>query len=567
MSGRRRTLGALVAAAALALAACAPALPPSAVQGTEATIGLPGAITSTNAAAAPSAGNRELAAATRSGFGEMIDGSFVADVSFGEVQIAQTDPFIVRYDLAEPEWSDGTPLDAADLLLGWAAQAGLLRLDDDGQRTPASDTGPVPTIDEFARTIDVRFAAPTATWQQAIEVAVPAHAVGELALGLDDPMQAKQAVIVAIQQHDDAQLDAIAAAWHDGFSLPDAGDVAPELLLSSGPYVIEQVAAGDTGRTVTLRANAAYRGALAPQISRVHVVPAGDDPLSTVGDALDVTQLRVSAADADQVAALERRDTAVDTSHDGTVWTVLLRQGGVFSAPEARAAFLRTIAARDVVDAGGGAWASAYTTTTSVLAAPEWPAYEVIAEDAGFEAIGTPADDPEVDRSAAGAPDGAGVCVLFDENDAFAVGAFDAVRAGATEGGWRVSDCGTDDVDDAMARRQGDAAIVRMPVPRTAAEIGARWGSEAADSFSGGGDADRDELITAYGRTTDVYEGRELLADIEADIVADAVARPLALPPRVTLSAPRIAGVSVHAGRDAPVLAGVAGWSLTEAAP
>ncbi len=122
---RRRRFGApLALLLAASLTACAPALPETVVPGTEITVGWTGAFTSANAAASPTPGNVAIAETIRGGFGDVIDGEFVADESFGVVTIVADDPFTVRYDLAEPAWSDGIPLDAADLLLGWAAASG-----------------------------------------------------------------------------------------------------------------------------------------------------------------------------------------------------------------------------------------------------------------------------------------------------------------------------------------------------------------------------------------------------------------------------------------------------------
>ena len=56
---------AAIAAATLALSACAPALPPSVVADSSVTVGWGGRLTSFNAATDPTAANRDIAAATR----------------------------------------------------------------------------------------------------------------------------------------------------------------------------------------------------------------------------------------------------------------------------------------------------------------------------------------------------------------------------------------------------------------------------------------------------------------------------------------------------------------------
>ena len=67
----------------------------------------------------------------------------------------------------------------------------------------------VPDVDEFARSIDVTFEQPIIGWQQAVAVPVPAHVIARHALGIDDAMEAKQAVIRAIQDDDRTALDEI----------------------------------------------------------------------------------------------------------------------------------------------------------------------------------------------------------------------------------------------------------------------------------------------------------------------------------------------------------------------
>ena len=96
MGLRRRVAATAVALAAVTHAACAPALPESVVPGTHAVVGVTGEVTSSNPLASPTPANLELAAATRAGFGAMVDGEFVPDPSFGTVTISGDDPVTVR---------------------------------------------------------------------------------------------------------------------------------------------------------------------------------------------------------------------------------------------------------------------------------------------------------------------------------------------------------------------------------------------------------------------------------------------------------------------------------------
>jgi len=560
---RRRAAALAVVAAVAVLTGCGPALPSTVVPDTAITVGWNGELTSLNAAAAPTPGNIDVAQAIRADFGDIVDGEFILDEGFGTVSIVAEDPFTVRYDLAEPSWSDGTPLDAADLLLGWAASAGYFATASDAASEIEPDAAPtVPGVDEFARAIDVEFPHPTNTWQSAVTVPVAAHVVGKRAFGLDDAMEAKQAVIRAIEKADASALAAIAEVWNNDFTLPEDGGIPADLLVSSGPFQVKEVTRADEGQTVTLVPNPAYRGAVTPQVAWIELVPAGDDPVGAIGESLDIAQVGPVSANAARIHEMERRDHAIQTTHDGTVWAVLLAPTGVFTDAAARAAFLRTVPASDLVDRGGGAWSSAYTATTSVLAAPGSRAFDIVSEDSGFAAAFGKADDSALERAAAGVAEGATVCVLYDRRSEFADGAFAALREAAGAAGWGVADCGSDDVGAALDQGGWNAAIVRVPLAQTPADVAALWGSEGAASVTALADPERDALIAQLAQTVDVYEAREVLAQIEATIVRGAVARPFAANPRVTVLDRDVTGVTARNGADASLTHSVAQWAV-----
>ena len=562
MRSHRRAAAAVVLVFA-GMTGCAAGLPASVVPNTMVTVGWDGALTSLNAAASPTPGNIDIAEATRGDFGDVVDGEFVPDESFGRITIVSDIPFTVRYDLAEPAWSDGIPLDAADLMLGWAASTGILLDEESDDGAEPEDAPVVSALDEFARAIEVTFPEQTSAWQSAIEVAVPAHVVGERALRLDDAMEAKQSVIRAIQEEDRTALGAIADAWTEGFDVTEQTPIPADLRLSSGVFQVDRVTRAPNGQSVTLVPNRSYRGAVSPQLARVDLVPPGDDPVYAIGGLLDVVQVAPTTQNRGRIRELERRDHPVLTSHDGSVWTLLLRPAGVFAQPVARAAFLRAVPARDVVERGTGEWASAYTATTSMLSAPGSRAYDVVNEDSGFAStLGTPSQDAALDREAAGIAAGSPVCVLYDRGSEFAVGGFAALRDTAGAEGWNVVDCGTDDIAAAMSQPGWDAAIARVPLPQTPEQIAAQWGSGSGTSLIGDANPDRDALIAELAHTVDVYEARELLARIESSIVRAAVARPLAINPRVTITDRNVTGVSVRNGPVASLTNGLAQWTV-----
>ncbi|MCD1267981.1 hypothetical protein B5M43_003840 [Microbacterium sp. MEC084] len=586
MTAHRAVAAPLALALAAGLAACAPAQPATVVPGSEIVVGWTGELTGVNAQAITHAtpGDLDVAELTRAGFGDLIDGELVPDEGFGSVTIVDDDPFTVRYDLAEPSWSDGIPLDAADLLLGWAAASGFFApesFDPEAHRDAEGVYRPVPgvpwfdvvpsglrrsaappAVDEFARAIEVTFEEPVVDWQHALAVSVPAHVAGRLAFGLDDDMEAKQAVVAAVRDGDADALERLADVWNEGFALDPSGELPPHLLLSSGPFRVQQVEQDEAGQSVVLVPNESYRGAPTPQFARVRLVPPGDDPVAAIGEQLDVVQVAPTSENRAPIRELERTDFAVDAQHDGTVWALMLNPGGIFTQHAVRTAFLHGVPRGDLVERGAGEWASVYPPSTSMVTAPGSRAYDIANEDSGFaQTLGEPAGQPEEERQAVGVAPGTRVCVLYDRRSAFASGAFAALRDAGAEAGWGIADCGSDDYAAALADRDWDAAIARVPIPQTPAEIAAQWGAEGAASVTRHADPERDELIARLARTADVYEARDVRAAIEATIVRAAVALPLAANPRITIADRDVTGVAGRSGPVAPLTHDSVQWA------
>ncbi|MFC0645851.1 ABC transporter substrate-binding protein [Cellulomonas phragmiteti] len=128
------------------------------------------------------------------------DGTVVPDESFGTVEKVSDAPLTVRYTIAPTaRWSDGVPVTPADLLLEWAARSAQLdeivpELDADGVVATTPDdvvvfgaasaalvrASAVPAVE--GATVTVVYDSPVADWQVALDVNLPAHVVGRLAL-------------------------------------------------------------------------------------------------------------------------------------------------------------------------------------------------------------------------------------------------------------------------------------------------------------------------------------------------------------------------------------------------
>jgi peptide/nickel transport system substrate-binding protein len=550
------------------LAACGPGLPASVVEGAAVTVGWTNELTSLNAGTTSAAtdGNTAVAQATHDTFARIVEGDVVADESFGVVEVVDPAPtsFTVRYDLAEREWSDGVPIDAADLLLAWAAGSGATTAQFDAPPSDLVQSATVPAVDQPERRIDVTFSAPVRGWHTAIDVAVPAHVVGQRALGIDDPMEAKQAVVDAIEDGDATDLAAIAQVWDTGFVLDPASDDVPEdLAVASGPYQVTGIDRSGSGADhVTLEANRRYGGAAPPTYERLELVAAGSG-LSRFPNEVDIVQVRPTAENFVPVRDLERRDQNVVTTYDGRLWVLALRADrGVFRAPDARRAFLRAVPRTDLRDAAADEWSEAYAASTSLLFLPGSSADLVSIEDAGFTDVFENAEiDPGEDRAAAGVPRGTPVCLLHDNDDPFSVAAFEALPGLVRESGWAITDCGRERVDDALTATDWQAVLTTVTLPSRPQDILDTWGGTQASPLTGAGNPEREDLVAVLARTPDPYEATDIGVEIERGLFLDSVAMPIAVDPVVTLAASDVDGVFPGSGPGVSLLQAAGTWA------
>ena len=209
----------------------------------------------------------------------------VKNTSFGSYEVVAEDPLTIKYTIADDvNWSDGTPIDAADLMLNWAALSRALDTPDfdpseftdpetgeftdafptdvvffDSGATPDSRFGLVhdtPEVSDDGKSITLVYSEPFVDWELAFASPLPAHVIAKNALGIEDNEEAKQAVLDAIENEDTEALAALSTFWNTGFNFTELPD-DPELYLASGPYMISDFVAD---QYITLMANPEYKG-------------------------------------------------------------------------------------------------------------------------------------------------------------------------------------------------------------------------------------------------------------------------------------------------------------------
>lgn len=568
----RSTLASLVAIGMLAglLAACAPTENET-VAGSSATVATAGAVTSLNplVTGQDTAANRDFAALTSAGFWTTgPDGEPVTYDRFGSVRVLSPSPLTVRYTVADgATWSDGAAVDAADLLLVWAARTThRTGGDPDAEGRPSTrwDAGAgagsaldlvsqVPEVGDDGRSITLVYDIPYADWRAAFDAPpVAAHALTRLAYPDEyaDADAAKSAFRAAVASGDLAWLAPVARVFREGFLV--RGDMAPETLLTAGAYRIDRLT--PDGSEAHLVADAERRGAPVAPVEELDL-RAMPDAAARI-DAVVAGRADLAAADAD-AALVAAAEPAPHALTDGAPFDHLDLQtagGGVFDP-----------------DAHGGDVATALALRRAFLATV--PRDALAAELAGaverHSLVGSEASAP----SAAPAPDAAAllaeagvaaptVRVLYPAGDARRAAEFAALQAAAATAGITLVDVSREDwaqVRTAQPDAYDVALFAWRPDPESALALASGFHTASAQNVYGWSDERVDGLFSRLAATMDAAERRTLLDELDAAIAEQAWSLALVEVPQlaVTSDALREAPVVTDAQR---ILSGYAHW-------
>jgi peptide/nickel transport system substrate-binding protein len=573
--------GVLLATSALVLSACTPTAAPGAeiVEGTSITAAWnqPFYSANGNTSFGNATANNNINYMTYSAF-NFYDNTpeLQQDEAFGTYEAVSEDPLQVQWTVNEgAQWSDEVPIDAADLLLQWAALSGAFNTQDfdpseyqdpetgafttdfpentvffDSGATPDSGLGLVqetPEINEDGRGVLMNYSGFDVDWELRFGAPLPAHVVGMGALGIEDPAEAKQAVLDAIQNEDMGALASIASFWNTGFNFTEMPSDT-SVLTSSGPYIISDFVAD---QYVTLQANENYIGDHQPQVQTI-TIRFITDPMAAVtalqnGD-VDIIQPQATA---DVRAALDGTENVTVQYGEGATYEHVdlqfdqSKNPGVFETLEARRSFLLTIPRQEIVDRLIVPLNPEATVRDSLVFVPGAEGYDDAAA-AWSENFG------EVDieqatalREQAGIAEGTEVCLLFASTNPRRVQEFELIRESAAQAGWSVTDCSSPEWGGLLGTPGAyDASLFGWQ----STSLGA---SEAGPNFETGGinnhsfysSEEMDAVVQELGGTADEARQIELKVEIDRILAEDAFGIPVFQFPEVTAFSDRISGI------------------------
>jgi peptide/nickel transport system substrate-binding protein len=572
----------VIAGFALLLAGCTP--PSEVVAGTTVTVAVDQPFTSYNPKSGfggVSAVNASVFAATNSSFASYDETpELTPDESFGSYQVVSTEPLVVTYTVRDGiRWSDGTPIDAADLLLAWAANSTSLNdTEFDPARFVDHGTGrftaefpedvvyfdgftgnglqlvtETPVVGENGRSITMTFDEYFPDWELVFDLGLPAHVVAGEALELSDPKEAKNALIEAVQGKDRRALAAVSRFWNSGLNLGDKG-IDVDLLVGSGPYIISAVTPGEG---LTLTANPEYRGDQLPHFEEV-VVRFISDPLQAIA-ALDAAEVDIIAPQAtvDVMTALENLDGAqVQHGFSGTWERLDLRladsQNGFIENELVRRAFLHTVPRDDIMTSLIQPISPDAEVRDSHVFLPGAKGYAAAVKANGskdYAHVDVAAAKRLLAEAARVAPAMAAptVCLLFDPANPRRVAEFQLIKDSAEAAGIAVTNCSSPDWRNLLGTpRAYDAALYALRESNLA--ISAVEASFASDSGLNNharyASPSADALLSEAMAPATASERRKLLAGLDATLWRDAVGMPLHQLPWITATGDQVAGVT-----------------------
>ena len=572
--------GAIVAAGALVLSACATPGGSVIEEDTRITVGWNQPFYSYNEATGNgnSTANAVIKYMTVAGFQYYNDTpELVKDESFGTIEKLEDDPLTVKYTINEDaQWSDEVPVDAADLLLQWAADSGQynegeieydeesgaivehenLYFDAAAIGGGLSNVTEIPEVGDDGRSITLVYDTPFVDWEVALAApTVPAHVVAMKALEVEDAQEAKDTLIKALQDKDTETLKPVADFWNSGFDFSDLPD-DPSLYLSSGPYVLSELSSADA--FVTLTANPNYKGDLKPKVETV-TVRYNEDPLAQVqalqNGELDIINPQVTA---DVITALDGVEGVTVTKGSDATYEhidLTMNNGGPFDpatyggdaekAKLVRQAFLLTIPRQEVIDKIIKPLNPDAEVRNSLTRVPGSDGYDDIVGSNGsdFYAEADPAKAKEL-LAEAGVTTPVDVRFLYSKVNARRVAEFQLFTEAAGDGGFNLIDNGDPDWSQMLGSGTYDASLFGwQSTSLGVSESAANFRADGGNNFQGYANEEVDALYDELEQEFDSAKQLEILGQIEKVIWDDAASITIFQFPGVVANSDKVTSV------------------------
>ena len=212
---------------------------------------------------------------------------------FGKVELLSKSPLKVRTTINPGiVWSDGTAIDAYDLLLPWVTAS--THFEDEASGTTWMDAAAgsgmekivkFPEISADRRSVTWTFKTFDSGWELFFGIGKPVHALTQLAYPKDSNSAAKERFYKAVKAKDWKVLSKLSDKWNNAYNFVDTVKIDsktnPKLLVTAGAYMIKS---SNPSKSMTLVANPLYRSGPIPAIKTIQLVTIPDP--TAMGQAL-----------------------------------------------------------------------------------------------------------------------------------------------------------------------------------------------------------------------------------------------------------------------------------------
>lgn len=587
----RLTAGvAVVAVGALALSGCTPPRESEVIEDTSLTIAwndyyyaFNDGLADTNALA-----NNVVNYIAKSGF-FYYDNTpeLVKNEDFGTYEVVEEDPLTVKYTINDGvTWADGTAVDAADLLLIWAANTTHRQ---DGEGVEDEETGDltgqtgtfwntgaladyaldlvgdVPAIgddgrsatfvyDEFYVDWELAFSGPDVSAHGTVALAYP----DEYAEG--DEQQAKDDLVQAIQDNDLEWLAPVSKAYNQAYKFSNGAPDNAYATLGNGAYNISEI--NSTDGYVTLTAREDYVAGPSPKYESitVRVIPETQDQITALqNDEVQIAGGQPTADIASQLAAgIDNVDYAGALQGSYEHLDLQAANGGPFdpatyggddeAAKKVRQAFLKVVPRQEIVDKLIVPLQEDAEVRNTLVFTPGTEGAAVSEETNGWpEAVDPDVAGAQALLAEAGVTTPVDVRLLFSSTNPRRQSEYELIQPIAAEAGFNLINASSQDWSARLstATTTYDAALFAW-IEESSAVGGsaANFQVGGLNNFYGWDNATVDSLFTQLAGEIDPAEQQNILVEAEQLISEEAWSVPIfTFPGLVAWRSDRVSGV------------------------
>jgi peptide/nickel transport system substrate-binding protein len=509
--------------------------------------------------------------------------NLVKNEKFGTYELVSQDPVTVKYTVnSGVKWSDGAPVDAADMLLSWAANSCVFNnvtpeLDPEtGEVTNqdvldagvffdsagcGGDLGYVtqtPVISDDGRSITLIYDQPVVDWEINFGIGVSGHVTTQIAFpdeNLSDA-GAKTKLIDAINNKDVATLAPIAKAWSSGYDMDNYPENT-DLLVSNGAYVITGLV---QDQSLTLTANPDYNWGPMPKVEEITVRIIPDSLAAVQALANGEVDLISPQADADILTALaEYEDKGIEvlpsteavyehvdlTFNNGGPFDPATYGGDAAVAQKVRAAFLKSIPREKILTDIINPINPEAKVMNSFTQLPGYPWYDDIVSVNGSDVYGFDIEAAKALLADAGVTTPVDVKMLFSSLNPRRGQQFALIQEAAAEAGFNVIDGSSPTWGADLGSGTYDASLFAWVSTSTSVSGSLpTFSTSAGNNLNGYSNAEVDSLYKSLALELDPDTQKELLIQIETLLWADAYGTTIFQHPGVTAyNSNRLSGV------------------------